>query len=133
MRTAILGAVLLGAVAVAVALGSGQQAGPGSVTAEPATWRCDGSERAWTAAIPATAPELVIELHEGGAEGRVVVITPTSRDALATYRQPDGTYRVASTDPGAPECGMPPGRYMLVIRDTGSGETVASGAVTLEP
>lgn len=133
LRTAILGVVLLGAVAVAVALGGGKQAGPGSVTSEPTPWRCDGSERAWTAAIPASAPELVVELHASGPDGPVVVATPASRDALEPYRQPDGTYRVTSTDPGAPECGVPPGRYVLVVRDAGSGDTVASGEVTIEP
>ena len=67
-----------------------------------------------------------------GLDGPVVVATPTTRDALERYRQPDGTYRVVSTDPQAPECAQPAGRHGLVIRDLSTGGVVASGPVMLE-
>lgn len=133
VRMAALGGVLLVAVIVAEVVGGGSKAGPGTITVEPPTWRCDGSERAWTATIPASAPELVVELRSGGADGPVVVATPVARDSLEPYRRADGTYRVASKDPGAPECEQPAGRYALVLRDVSTGGTVASGGLTLEP
>ena len=129
----MLVAVMLIAVVVAVVIGGGQVPGPGVITFEPATWRCDGSERTWSAAIPAAASELVLELRTGGSDGRVVVATPVSRDSLAPYRQEDGTYLVASKDVAAPECAQPPGRYWLVIRDAGTASVVASGELSLEP
>jgi hypothetical protein len=132
LRSVALGAVLLISVFVAVLVGGGKAQGPGAVTFEPTAWRCDGSERTWTATLPASAPELVLELRDGGTGGRVVVATPTSRDLLAPWRQADGTFRVSSTDPAAPECAQPAGRYGLVIRDTGTGSVVASGEVSIE-
>lgn len=133
VRVAVLGGLLLVAVIVAEVVGGGSKAGPGTITVEPPTWRCDGSERAWTAAIPASAPDLVVELRSGGPDGPVVVATPVARDSLEPYRQADGTYRVASTDPGAPVCVQPAGTYALVLRDVSTGGTVASGELILEP
>jgi hypothetical protein len=130
---AVLSGVLIIAVIIAVLVGHGRQAGPGTITVEPATWRCDGSERAWIAAIPASDPDLVVELRTGGVDGWVVVATPVARDSLEPYRQADGTFRVVSADAAAPECAQPAGRYGLVLRDVATGGTVASGDVSLEP
>ncbi len=130
-RALILNGIVLGAVLIAVMFS--RDAGPGTIAFVPASWRCDGTERAWTAAIPAAHESLAIEWRSGGPEGGIRTRFATTRTALETYRQPDGTFRVAATETDAPECSLPPDRYTMVVRDAVSNALVASGDVELAP
>ncbi len=129
-RALILNGIVIGVVVIAVLFsGSG---GPGPIGFEPSRWRCDGTERVWTASIPAEHEDVVIEWRSGGPEGLLRTGTTTSRTRLEAYRQPDGTFRVTTNDPAAPECSLPPDRYTMVVRDAGSNALVALGDVELE-
>ena len=85
-RALILNGIVLGAVLAAVVFGS--NGGPGTVTFQPAAWRCDGTERAWTAPVPARALEIRIEWRDGGPEGELRASSTTTRAALEPYRHP---------------------------------------------
>ncbi len=130
-RALILNGIILGAVLAAVVFGS--NGGPGAITFQPAAWRCDGSERVWTAPIPARAPEIRIEWRVGGPEGEVRASSTTTRATLEPYLTPDGTFRVTTTDTTAPECGLEPGDYTMTLRDADSNALLASGTVELAP
>ena len=135
VRALVLNGIIVVAVIVAVFLGT-RDGGPATVTFEPATWRCDGTQRAWIATLPAKATDLRLDWSDGGPTGDVRATSTTTLAALATYRTPDGSFRVttSSTDAaGAPECGLQPGTYTLAIRDATSGVLVASGQVDLGP
>ena len=130
-RALILNGIILVAVLAAVAFSS--NGGPGSITFQPAAWRCDGTERAWTAPIPARAPEIRIEWRVGGPEGAVRASSTTTRATLEPYLTPDGTFRVTTTDATAPECALDAGRYTMAVRDAASNALLASGDVELTP
>ena len=130
-RALILNGIVLGAVLVAVALGS--NGGPGTVTFQPAAWRCDGTERAWTAPIPARALEIRIEWRDGGPEGELRASSTTTRAALEPFLTTDGTFRVTTTETAAPECGLDAGDYTMALRDAASNALLASGSVELAP
>ena len=130
-RALILNGIVLGAVLVAVVFGS--NGGPGTVTFQPAAWRCDGTERAWTAPIPARALEIRIEWRDGGPEGELRASSTTTRAALEPYGTPDGTFRVTTTETTAPECGLEAGDYTMALRDAASNALLASGTVELAP
>lgn len=130
-RALILNGIILGAVLAAVVFSS--NGGPGTITFQPAAWRCDGTERAWTAPIPARALEVRIEWRAGGPEGELLASSTTSRAALEPYAAPDGTFHVTTTDTTAPECGLDAGEYTMVLRDAASNALLAAGTVELVP
>jgi hypothetical protein len=130
-RALILNGIILVAVLAAVAFSS--NGGPGGITFQPAAWRCDGTERAWTAPIPARAPEIRIEWRVGGPEGAVRASSTTTRATLEPYLTPDGAFRVTTTDATAPECALDAGRYTMAVRDAASNALLASGDVELAP
>jgi hypothetical protein len=130
-RALILNGIILAAVLAAVVFGS--NGGPGTITFQPAAWRCDGTERAWTAPIPARALEIRIEWRDGGPEGELRAGSTTTRAAFEPYVTPDGTFRVATTDTTAPECGLDAGEYTMALRDAASNALLASGIVELAP
>ena len=130
-RALVLNGVILGAVVLAVVLGS--EGGPTSVVFDPAAWRCDGSERAWIATIPARHTDLRIDWRTGGPVGDVRATESVTRLALEPYITGDGSMRVFTDEMDAPECGLEPGIYTMTVRDAASGALVASGDVTLEP
>jgi hypothetical protein len=130
-RALILNGIILGAVLVAVVFGS--NGGPGTITFQPAAWRCDGTERAWTAPIPARALEIRIEWRDGGPEGELRAGSTTTRAALEPYATLDGTFHVTTTETTAPECGLDAGDYTMALRDAASNALLASGAVELAP
>jgi hypothetical protein len=130
-RALILNGIILGAVIVALVFGS--HGGPGTVTFQPAAWRCDGTERAWTAPIPARATEVRVEWRDGGSEGEVRASATTTRAALEPYLTPDGTFHVTTTDTTAPECTLDAGEYTMTLRDAASNALLASGTVELAP
>lgn len=130
VRALVLNGVILAAVLVAVVLGRGD-GGPTTIAFEPSLWRCDGSERTWIAAIPAEDPDLRLDWLAEGPAGQVLASSTTTRAALEPYRQADGTFRVSSSEPEAPECGLLPGSYTLTIRDSASNALVASGTVEI--
>lgn len=132
MRALALNGIILGTVAVALLLGRGGD-GPTAITFAPGLWRCDGTERSWTAAIPAKAPDIRLDWLTGGPAGEVHASATTTRTVLEPYRQPDGTFRVVTTSTDAPECGLDPGPYTLAIRDAASNALLASGTVELAP
>ncbi|HYO43457.1 MAG TPA: hypothetical protein VES19_09705 [Candidatus Limnocylindrales bacterium] len=132
VRALALNGVILGAVLLAFVLGRGD-GGPTTIAFEPTLWRCDGSDRAWIAAVPASAPDVRLDWMTGGPAGQVLASSSTNRAALEPYRQPDGTFRVATADPDAPECGLASGVYTLAIRDAASNVLIASGTVELAP
>ncbi|HEX6945026.1 MAG TPA: hypothetical protein VF196_02465, partial [Casimicrobiaceae bacterium] len=103
-RALVLNGIILAAVVLAVMLGGG--GGPGAIRFEPGVWRCDGTERAWIAAIPAGALALRIEWLTGGPAGTVQASSATTRVELEAYRQADGAFRVTTTATDAPECGL---------------------------
>ena len=130
-RALVLNGLLLGAVVLAVVLGSG--GGPTAIAFDPAVWRCDGSERAWIATIPAKHTDLRIDWRTGGPVGDVHATEDVTRLALEPYITGDGSVRAFTDEMDAPECGLAPGSYTMTIRDAASGALVASGDVTLEP
>ncbi len=130
-RALILNGIILVAVLVAVVFGS--NGGPASITFQPTPWRCDGTERSWTAPVPARALEIRIEWRDGGPEGELRASSTTARAALEPYANPDGTFRVATTDTAAPECGLDAGGYTMALRDAASNALLASGTVELAP
>jgi len=130
-RALILNGIILGAVLAAVVFSS--NGGPGAITFQPAAWRCDGTERAWTAAVPARALEIRIEWRDGGPEGELRASSTTTRAALEPYATPDGTFRVTTTDATAPECALEAGDYTMALRDVASNVLLASGNVELAP
>jgi hypothetical protein len=130
-RALVLNGIILGAVLVAVVFSS--NGGPGTITFDPVAWRCDGTERAWTAPIPARALEIRIEWRAGGPEGELRASSTTTRDALETFRSPDGTFHVTTTETTAPECGLDAGEYTMALRDAASNALLASGTVELAP
>jgi hypothetical protein len=131
-RALILNGVLVGAVLLALLLGR-SGGGPTTIAFEPALWACDGSERAWIAAVPASAPDVRLDWLTGGPVGQVHASSTTSRSALEPYGQPDGRFRVVTTTTDAPECDLGPGTYTLTIRDAASNALLASGTVELAP
>jgi hypothetical protein len=128
-RALILNGVIVVAVVLAVVLGG--NGGPGIVRFEPATWRCDGTERAWIATIPARATDLRIEWRTGGPVGEVRASTGTPREALERYATADGSFRVTTSESTAPECALAPGTWTLAIRDASDNALLASGDVVL--
>ncbi len=135
VRTLILNGFIVVAVVVAILLGS-RDGGPTTIAFEPATWHCDGTERAWIATIPARAADLRLDWMTGGPAGEVRATMSTTRAALEAYLQADGSFRVTTTAidaAAAPECALEPGTYTLAVRDAGSGSLVASGRVDLGP
>lgn len=128
-RALILNGIILSTVVVAVLFSRNE--GPGAIVFEPGRWLCDGSERAWVAAIPATHEDLLIEWRSGGPEGALRTGSTASRTALEAYRQADGAFRVTTTETAEPECRLPPDRYTLVLRDATSNVLVATGDVEL--
>lgn len=128
-RALILNGVIVVAVVLAVVLGA--NGGPGVVRFEPPTWRCDGTERAWTATIPARATDLRIEWRTGGPVGEVRASTETGRSSLERFATADGSFRVSSSDPSAAECALAPGTWTLAIRDASDNALLASGEVEL--
>jgi hypothetical protein len=128
-RALILNGVIVAAVILAVVLGG--NGGPGVIRFEPATWRCDGSERAWIAAIPAQAADLRIEWRTGGPVGDVRASADTPRAALERFATADGSFRVTTSEPTAPECALTPGTWTLAIRDASDNALLASGDVVL--
>jgi hypothetical protein len=126
-RALALNGVVIAAVLAAVLLGS--NGGPGTIRFEPAAWRCDGTERAWIAAIPARAPDLRVEWLTGGPAGTVLASSTTTLAQLEPYRQADGSYRVTTTATDAPECSLRPGVVTMAIRDAANGALLASGDV----
>jgi hypothetical protein len=130
-RALVLNGIILGAVLLAVVFSSNGR--PGTITFQPSAWRCDGTERAWTAPIPAQASEVRIEWRDGGPEGEVRASSTTTRAALEAYLTPDGTFRVTTTETTAPECGLDAGEYTMTLRDALSNGLLASGTVVLAP
>jgi hypothetical protein len=130
-RALVLNGIILGAVLLAVAFSSNGR--PGTIAFQPAEWRCDGTERAWTAPIPAQASEVRIEWRDGGPEGEVRASSTTTRAALEPYLTLDGSFRVTTTDTTAPECGLDAGEYTMTVRDALSNGLLASGTVVLAP
>jgi hypothetical protein len=128
-RALILNGLILGAVLIAVVFGRG--GGPTKIVFEPSAWRCDGTERAWVATIPAKALGVKIEWRTGGPEGEIRATTTTPRSALDRYLAADGAFRVGTTSQDAPECALDPGRYTLALRDAASNALLASGDVEL--
>ena len=98
---------------------------------EPATWRCDGTERSWIATIPARATDLRIEWRTGGPVGEIRASTETERSALERFAVADGSFRVTSSEATAPECALAPGTWTLAIRDASDNALLASGNVEL--
>lgn len=129
VRALILNGVIVAAVILAVVMGS--NGGPATIRFEPATWRCDGTERAWTAMIPARATDLRIEWRTGGPVGELRASTETPRQSLERFATADGSFRVTSSDPTAPECALAPGTWTLAVRDTADNALLASGDVVL--
>jgi hypothetical protein len=130
-RALVLNGVILGAVVLAVVFGSGGR--PTAIAFDPATWRCDGSERTWIATIPAKHTDLRIDWRTGGPVGDARATVSTTRLALEPFLTSEGSMRVFTDETGAPECGLAPGTYTMTIRDAASGALVASGDVALEP
>jgi hypothetical protein len=128
-RALILNGVIVGAVILAVVLGG--NGGPGVIRFEPATWRCDGTERAWIATIPARATDLRIEWRTGGPVGDVRASVDTPRAALEPFATADGSFRVTTSEPTAPECGLVPGTWTLAVRDASDNALLASGDVVV--
>jgi hypothetical protein len=129
-RALILNGIVIGAV-VGIVLLSRSPAGSPVITFEPLTWRCDGTERAWLADIPASHPNLLVEWRSGGPDGTVRDISSTTRLALEAFQTPGGPFRVTTTSRTSPECGLPAGTYALVLRDLDLGVVVASGDVAI--
>jgi len=132
MRALALNGIIIGTVLVALLLGRGGD-GPTTIEFAPGLWRCDGTERSWTAAIPAEALDIRLDWMTGGPAGEVRASSMTNRNVLEPYRQPDGTFRVVTAAADAPECGLAPGTYTLAIRDAASNALLASGTVELAP
>ncbi len=132
MRALVLNGIVIGAVILVFLLGR-RDGGPTTVTFVPGLWRCDGTERAWIASVPASAIDVRLDWMTGGPAGEVHATSTTSRIALEAYRQADGTFRVSSTDTDAPECGLDAGTYTLAIRDAASNALLASGTVEMAP
>jgi hypothetical protein len=130
VRALALNGVIVGAVVLAIALGRGN-GGPSTIAFEPATWRCDGSDRAWIATLPASAFDVRLDWMTGGPAGDVRATSTVALVALETSRQPDGRYRVVTTSQDAPECGLEAGPYTMAIRDAASNALLASGSVDL--
>jgi hypothetical protein len=130
-RALILNGIIVAAVVLAVLLGG--NGGPGAVRFEPAAWRCDGTERAWIAQVPATAQDLRIEWLTGGPAGEVRTSSTVPRVELEAYRQADAAFRVTSTATDDPACGLVPGVYTMAVRDAANGALLASGDVELLP
>ncbi len=128
-RALILNGVIVAAVVIAVVLGG--NGGPGAIGFEPTTWRCDGTERSWTATIPARATDLRIEWRTGGPVGELRASTAIARQALERFAVADGSFRVTSSEPTAPECALTPGTWTLAIRDASDNALLASGNVEL--
>ncbi len=128
-RALILNGVIVAAVVIAVVLGG--NGGPGVIRFEPAIWRCDGTERTWTATIPARATDLRIEWRTGGPVGELRVSTEVARLVLERFATADGSFRVTSSEPTAPECALAPGTWTLAIRDASDNALLASGDVEL--
>jgi hypothetical protein len=131
-RALVLNGIIVGAVLLALVLGR-VGGGPTTIAFEPGLWRCDGTERAWIAAIPAKATVVRLDWLTGGPAGEVHATSTTARATLEPYLQPDGTFRVATTATAAPECALAPGSYTLAIRDAASNALIASGIVELAP
>lgn len=132
LRALVLNGIIIGVVLVALVFGR-PGGGPTVITFEPAAWRCDGSARTWIAVIPASAADVRLDWMIGGTVGDIRATSTTARAALDPDPRQDGQFRVTSTDPAAPECGLAPGGYTLAIRDAVSGVLVASGSVDLAP
>jgi hypothetical protein len=130
-RALILNGIILVAVLAAVVFSS--NGGPGTITFDPVAWRCDGTERAWTAPVPARALEIRIEWRDGGPEGELRASSTTTRAALEPYGTPEGTFHVTTTETTAPECGLETGEYTMALRDAASNALLASGTVALVP
>jgi hypothetical protein len=130
-RALVLNGIILGAVVLAVVFSSNGR--PGTITFQPAAWRCDGTERSWVAPIPAQALEVRMEWRDGGPEGEVRASSTTTRAALEPYLTPDGTFRVTTTETTGPECGLAAGEYTMTLRDALSNGLLASGTVELAP
>ena len=128
-RALILNGVIVVAVVIAVILGG--NGGPGVIRFEPTTWRCDGTERAWAATIPARATELRIEWRTGGPAGEIRASVDTQRSALERFATADGSFFVTTSEPTAPECALSPGTWTLAIRDASDNALLASGDVVL--
>ncbi len=128
-RALILNGVILVAVILAVVLGG--NGGPGVIGFEPSIWRCNGSERTWTAMIPARSTDLLVEWRTNGPVGELRATTETSRQALERFAMADGSFRVTTSEPGAPECGLTPGTWTLAIRDASDNALLAAGDVVL--
>lgn len=128
-RALILNGVIVVAVILAVILGG--NGGPGVIRFEPATWRCDGTERAWIATLPASATELRIEWRTGGPVGEIRASANTERSALERFATADGSFHVTTSEPTAPECSLAPGTWTLAIRDASDNALLASGDVVL--
>jgi hypothetical protein len=107
--------------------------GPTAITFDPASWRCDGTERAWLASIPAKHADLRLDWRTGGPVGDVRATATTTRLALEPYLTADGSFRVFTSETDAPECSLAPGPYTMTIRDAVSGALVAAGDVVLGP
>jgi hypothetical protein len=130
-RALILNGIIVAAVVLAVVFsGNG---GPGMILFEPATWRCDGTERTWAARLADAAPDLRIEWLAGGPAGTVLASSTTTRAELEPYLQADGTLRVTTTAVDAPECGLGPGTYTMAVRDAAGNALLAAGDVELAP
>ena len=130
-RALILNGIILGAVLAAVVFSS--NGGPGTITFQPAAWRCDGSDRTWTAPIPARALEIRIEWRDGGPEGELRTSSTITRAVLEPYLTPDGSVHVTTTDVTTPECALAAGDYTMALRDAASNALLASGNVELVP
>ena len=133
-RSLILGAAVLAPLVVAIVLSRHPAAeGVILITVEPATWRCDGADRAWSADLSAANPDIVVQLRTGDADGTVATETRTTLDGLAAERTESGGYRVVTSATTAPECSLAPGPYALVVLDGMDGAVLASGLVDLQP
>ncbi len=133
-RSLILGAAVLAPLVLAIALSRPPSTdGLLQVSVEPTTWRCDGSQRAWSADLSVATPDIVIQLRSGDAGGAVATERTTTLEGLGAERTESGGYRVVTTDTTAPECSLAPGAYALVVLDATDGTMLASGTVDLQP